>query len=776
MSGNFLFLHVNEWADFETADALPLSQGYILANLKKHGYSGHIIGEYKNRPLSPGHFHDEFKRFKPRAIGFSVYEENLRRVRVWARMAKSLDPDVTVVLGGPQITFMPAGGLAQMTEVDVLCRGEGEEVMLNLARALDHGRPLREVAGICCRENGAPVETGQCRGPEELDNLSSPYLDDSLDFRGKNRVILLSSRGCASSCTFCYTPKSCGRKVRYHSVDRLIEEMKYLQSQDVNDFWFADPNFAQSRQRLETFLEAIINRVPGASFWCQTRYNLVDKKLLALLKRAGAHTIAFGLESAHAPVLKRINKGLDLEKMSRAVKLSQDAGIDVELFTLFGLPGESMDNAMSTLDFVKRSKVKVEGNSISQQLHVFFGTPINENPLEHGISPLPMAKPAYRSICRDFYTDGMTEEEIKRMSLVWRLNRQDFCDDIAASANLFSIAGFITRHKKYLDCCPEADMMLYKIYMELDESVAAAACLQRLAERFPGNSEVDAMLSVPFICYKSKRRAVAFRGCRVIFDCKGLLNGDVVPETECRFSIETLGRGNLLVDFEKGLEGMKAGSAAQFDVVFPEDYGNTKLAGQRIVFQVYLYQVLEPVIFASAEEMSRKAVKNMYRFDDLVHLKIHNENLYYMVLRDSILHSFSGNLNDMVNLLNYYLKLGFMEKAMDIAYSFPREPLIMGHVGRILQTNGRPEEAIEFLLLAVDTNEEIENQRIKAHMALEQYREAEEIANDPRLATSLHTMNLRVKLASLLELPVREYLRRLDLLLDSQIKMMRARI
>jgi hypothetical protein len=647
--------------------------------------------------------------------------------------------------------------------------------MLNLARALDHGRPLKEVPGICCLENGELVETGQCSGPEELDHLPSPYLDDSLDFREKNRVILLSSRGCTSSCTFCYTPKACGRKVRYHSVDRLIEEMKYLQSQGVNDFWFADPNFAQSRQRLETFLEAIIKRVPGASFWCQTRYNLVDKKLLALLKRAGAHTIAFGLESAHAPTLKRINKGLDLDKMSKAIKLSQDAGIDVELFTLFGLPGESLENAMTTLDFVKRSKVNIEGNSISQQLHVFFGTPINENPAKHGISSLPMVKPVYRSICRDFHTSGMTEEEIRQMSLIWRLNRRDFHDDIASATNLFSIAGYITRHKKYLDC-PEADMMLYKIYMELDEPAAAAECLQRLTKNFPDNSDVAGLLAGPFSCYKTKRRAVAYRGCRIIFDCKGMLQGTVIPETECRFSIATLGSGALLADFEKGMEGMKAGSAAQFNVVFPEDYGNTKLAGQSVVFQVYLYQVLEPVIFNSVEEMSRKATKNMYRFDDLIHLKIHNENLYYMVLRDSVLHSFSGNINDMVSLLDYYLKLGFMEKAMDIAYSFPREPLIMGHIGRVLQINGCPEEAIDFLLLAADTNEEIENQRIKAHIALKQYREAEEIANDPRLAISLQTMNLRVKLASLLELPVPEYLRRLDLLLDSQIKMMKARI
>lgn len=103
MSANFLFLHVNEWADFETTDALPLPQGYILANLKKHGYSGHIIGKYKNRPLSPNYFHIELKRLRPKAIRFSVYEENLRRVRVWAHIAMKQYKEAEEIANDPRL-------------------------------------------------------------------------------------------------------------------------------------------------------------------------------------------------------------------------------------------------------------------------------------------------------------------------------------------------------------------------------------------------------------------------------------------------------------------------------------------------------------------------------------------------------------------------------------------------------------------------------------------------------------------------------------------------
>ncbi len=776
MSENFLLLHVNEWADFESCDAIPLSQGYILANLQRHGYSGQILGDYKNRPLTPHHFHDYLQEYHPQAIGFSVYEENINRVRAWAALTKKIDQKIPVVLGGPQTTFMPGEALKQMDEVDILCRGEGETVMLELANALADKSNLTEVAGICYKENGSIVETESCPRPESLDDLPSPYLDEAFDCTGKDRAILLSSRGCSSSCTFCYTPRANGKKVRFHSVDRVMAEMLHLQRKGINDFWFADPNFAHSRERLETFLESIIDKVPGVTFWCQTRANLVDAKLLALLKRAGAHTLAFGLESAHDGTLKRIKKGTKIGQLSKAIKLTQDAGINVELFSLFGLPGESLKNAQQTLDFVKRHKVDIAGNSISQQLHVFFGTPISENPIEHGINALPITKPAYQSLCRDFQTSGMSEDEIHQMRLLWRLNRRDFDEDIKNGRHLFTIAGFITRHKKYFDSRPEAEMMLARIYLHLDECGPAAQCFLRLQQKFGDDPEVKQFLNRPFTAYKNKRRAIAREACQVIFDCKGLLNGVIVPETESYFNMATLGSGTLLADFKKGIKGVKSGSTTQFEVLFPTDYGNEKLAGEKVSFQVYLHQVLEPVMYKDIEKVAKKSPRNMFRFDDLFNLKKHNNNLYFMVLRDSVLHSYTGNLPHVMALFNYYLKLGFKEKALDLAYSLPQGPSVLGHAGRVLLANELPEEALEFLEKAADTSAEMENQRLKAHIKLKQYEEAEKIGADPRLATSLQAMNLRVNLASLQQLPVERYLKRMNNLLDSQVKMMAAKI
>ncbi|MBI4794005.1 MAG: cobalamin B12-binding domain-containing protein [Deltaproteobacteria bacterium] len=193
---DFLFVHVNEWATIDSPDTIPISQAYALAALRQSGQDGIILGDYKGTPLPARHFRDTLLARRPAVLGFSVYEENINRVLVWARFAKQLLPDILVVLGGPQVTFMPGEALKQMQDVDILCRGEAESVLPALGRALVNGSPLAAVPGITFLDQGAPVDTPPAAVQDDLDRLPSPYLEDVIDTAHKSRAILLTSRGC----------------------------------------------------------------------------------------------------------------------------------------------------------------------------------------------------------------------------------------------------------------------------------------------------------------------------------------------------------------------------------------------------------------------------------------------------------------------------------------------------------------------------------------------------------------------------------------------------
>ncbi len=770
MTASFLFIHINEWAPPDSPDAVPISLAYILAYLKKHGYDGTILGDYKSAPLSPQLLKKTITSLRPKALGFTVYDENINRMRSWARFAKKIDPDLTIVLGGPQITFMPGQALLDLSEADILCRGNGEPVMLALAKSLESDGSFKEVKGICYRNNSKIIETAPCLGVEDLDDLPSPYLEDLVDLSGKTRVILLSSRGCTSPCTFCYTTRASGKKIRFHSIDRMIAEMEHLKNKGITDFWFADPNFAYSRKRLVSLLEAMIKIVPGIEFWCQTRYNLVDPELLDLMKRAGARTLAFGLESANQPVLKNINKGLDLERLAKAIRMTQDAGIEVELFTMFGLPGETLEQAGKTLDFVKQNNVAVEGNSISQQLHIFFGTPINDDLNSNHITPLSITKPSYLSICRDFETDTMSAAQIRQMSLHWRLNRRDYAED--EHINIFEKAGFITTNHEELRIRSEAGMHLARIYMELEEYEGAHECLARLKRDFSAEAEVQNFLAGPFTGYKVKRRSVAEHGCKVIFDCKGMISGKVIPATETYYQEGVLGDGTLLPDFEKGITGLKAGRWTQFDVTFPDDYGNQELAGRTATFQVVLHLVMEPVTMENMEDIRSRLPPNKYRFTDLQSLRENNEKLYYMVLRDTSMRGVTQDMTDYLTLVNFYLKLGFFDKAWEMAGVLPEEPGMRNHASKIYLANGRAREALSLIDPVAAHSTETKITQIKCFIKLERYNEAEQLAGDPALTKELQALDLRVGIASYLQLPEETYLQRMDDLLENQVESM----
>lgn len=770
MSVSFLFVHVNEWASVDSPDTLPISLGYSAAALSRHGFSSRILGCYQDRPLTGNAFREALLETHPTVTGFSMYEANIATVRVLARFAKTVLPETLVVVGGPQVTFMPARGLVQMPEIDILCRGEGEVVLPSLACSLARGQGLETVPGICFRAKGEARETG--RGPlvTDLDEYPSPYTSDIIDPTGKKRVILLTSRGCTSPCTFCYTTRANDCRVRFHSVDRVVSEIRHLREKGIDDFWFADPNFAHSRKRLTALLKEIRDQTPGIRFWCQTRYNLIDGELLGLLKEAGAHTIAFGLESVDPVVLRKIKKNLDPEKLAGVIAMVQEAGIEVELFTLFGLPGETLDRSMATLDYVRENRVRVEGNSISQQLHLFHGTPISQEPGAHGVKPVSMTKPAYYSICRDYETESMTRDEIETQALFWRLNRSDFTEAVRAGTNLFEPAGFISRNRERLWGRPDADLMMARIYLALEEFAAAAQCLERLERDFGDVPRVREFLGGPVVGYRLKRRATAQPGSTVIFDCRGVVEGRVVPATESSFQDARLDNSTLLPDFEKSLYGLAAGRCTECEVRFPPEYSNPDLAGKAAFFQIYLQQVLEPVATSSPWELIRQAPRNVYRLHDLEVLRKRNEKLYYFALRD---HSMRGLVQDMTNylsLLNFYLRLGFFDKAMEMVALLPQDRSLHGHAGRILLINGLAKEALPLLEQAPDQDGDAAHNRAKALIQLGRYLEAEQLLREPIFSKTAQGLDLRVGVSSLLNMPEGAYLERMDDLIDFQIR------
>lgn len=104
---DILFIYINNKAPLFSPDTIPISEGYILAYLKQKGYSGQVLVDSKDRPLSLLALKDFLERHRPMAVGFSTYQATIERVRFYACFIKKFFPRIKVVFGGPQTPFMP---------------------------------------------------------------------------------------------------------------------------------------------------------------------------------------------------------------------------------------------------------------------------------------------------------------------------------------------------------------------------------------------------------------------------------------------------------------------------------------------------------------------------------------------------------------------------------------------------------------------------------------------------------------------------------------------
>jgi len=147
--------------------------------------------------------------------------------------------------------------------------------------------------------------------------------------------------------------------------------------------------------------------------------------MLKLMKKAGVHTIAYGLESASEKVLKIVRKRLSLEQLKRAIYLTQKYEIEVEVFSQYALPGETFEEALRTLEFVKSNGIKIQGNSNAQQMQLYFGAPVTEDYKKFGIKPFPEKRPSYISIGDRYETETMSRKEIEIIKSLWIKNSLD---------------------------------------------------------------------------------------------------------------------------------------------------------------------------------------------------------------------------------------------------------------------------------------------------------------------------------------------------------------
>lgn len=336
----------------------------LSSALKKAGHDCEVI---------MGKDVESLKISKPDLIAFSSMTVQHVWVSEMAKTLKESGVNVPIIVGGPHPTFFPE--VIDDPNIDMICRGEGEDAMVELADALENGEDIRTIRNLWVKEKDKIYKNEVRPLIEDLDSV--PWGDRELYrkydyFKNMSYSSFIGSRGCPFDCSFCYNHAMRnlyhhkGKYVRWRSVDNLINEIKALNDKhNIKQVMFVDSIFNMNKKWFISFLEKYKNEVP-IPFSCNVRADTLDDETVKKIKETGlCASLRFAIETGNARIRNEVlKKNLTNEEILTATALCKKYDIPVVLFSMFGLPGETLDDAYETVRLTQTIKPLVASNYV----------------------------------------------------------------------------------------------------------------------------------------------------------------------------------------------------------------------------------------------------------------------------------------------------------------------------------------------------------------------------------------------------------------------------
>lgn len=303
-------------------------------------------------------------KLQPQIVGITCGSATYPRATETARAIKEVLPNCKIVVGGWHASYMPDSLLAH-PEIDYVVMGEGERATTQLAQAITSGSEPAALTlpGVGCRRAGVNI----LNPPKYIENMDEiPYparhllplelYDRTIEFLDAKPADVMSiSRGCVFNCGFCETRKLWGNICRGFSPKRVIGEIQDLQSRyGTKGIYFINDNFTLRKKETSELCNLMIKNKLDLEWVCDTRVDLVNEELLALMSKAGCKTIWFGVESASPKILQRIGRNTTPNQVEEAFKLCKKNNIKVACSFMLGLPDETIKDMEASLKFAKK--------------------------------------------------------------------------------------------------------------------------------------------------------------------------------------------------------------------------------------------------------------------------------------------------------------------------------------------------------------------------------------------------------------------------------------
>ncbi len=398
----------------------PLGTLYVASSLLA---SGHDVKFLNGAFMTHEEILKDVKEYNPDFVGIYSTTFGWPKAKKTASDIKKIRKGIFICAGGPYPVAMQEQCLHDTGAegIDAVVTGEGEITVPEILDKIVRGNGLDSVQGVVYRKGETTIKNPPRPLINELDSIPFPargllgnknlYIPPPATYRRKPVAVIITSRGCNRRCIFCFQiDRERKSGIRYRSVKNVMEEIQLCLNQGFREIKFIDDTLAADYDRAMGIAREIKARKLDFTWFASACVNQIDKPLLQAFKDAGCWAILFGAESGVQKNLNTIRKGITLEQTRNAVKYAKEAGIRVFTPFMFGIPGETFEDGLKTIDFA------CELNPDVANFHAitpFPGTDLYNNIAEFGAISDDLTDFTYQGAA--FIPHTMTRDTIQRL-------------------------------------------------------------------------------------------------------------------------------------------------------------------------------------------------------------------------------------------------------------------------------------------------------------------------------------------------------------------------
>jgi anaerobic magnesium-protoporphyrin IX monomethyl ester cyclase len=245
---------------------------------------------------------------QPDVVGLSVMTFQRATSFAIARLIRSLRPQTRIVVGGYDPSLAPRA-YECCDDIQFIVRGEGEETLCELLRALEARAPFDGIAGLAFRTSGGPGGfifnadrpiAKLAANPPRLPNRSARVLD-GYTLLGRPVDVVETSRGCTYDCSFCSIIEMRGRNFHVYGIERVLADISDARRRGARAIFLVDDNITLDIRRFETLCQAIIDSgFDDVDYIVQAMTSPLAQHgatLAPLMRRAGFRYVFLGIEN-----------------------------------------------------------------------------------------------------------------------------------------------------------------------------------------------------------------------------------------------------------------------------------------------------------------------------------------------------------------------------------------------------------------------------------------------------------------------------------------------